>query len=158
MYPSLGNGRFEIALGLLGAEVPIRSPSPTFLHLLVQNFKFLGKRLWLPYMGVKTQPVRVCVSYTSQEGAITVSRIHCIPSFPSLCSSFLSLYRHLQHNAGTDPPYLCEIRSAMTTLTEGQIQENSTQSHKTGEIKSRGGVKRLKPGEPDRVPMLQSLK
>lgn len=35
----------------------------------------------------------------------------------------------------------------MASLTEGQIQVNIIPTHKPGEIKSKGEVKRLKPGE-----------
>lgn len=50
----------------------------------------------------------------------------------------------LERDIGADQPYLCEITSIMATLTEGQIHVNATQTHKSGEMKSRGKVKRLK--------------
>lgn len=82
-----------------------------------------------------------------------MNRVYSIPSF---CR--LQTYDYdLERDVGADQPYLCEITSVMATLTEGQIHVNATQTHKSGEMKSRGKVKRLKTWR-IRTPSLQYLK
>lgn len=75
-----------------------------------------------------------------------MNRIRWILPFSSLCSSF-SHCDLRPCNVSPDQPYLCDIGPVIATLTEGEIQINITQTHKSGEIKSRREVKRLKPGE-----------
>lgn len=115
------------------------------LRFCIFQFKISNSQERDSDIGIKTWPARVCL-YQLQ-----FPRRGCHyeqdPRDPILFQSaflFFSLPCDLQPwNVSPNQPCLCEIRSVIAPLTEGQIQENITQTHKSGEIKSRREVKRL---------------